>query len=163
MVPAHYNPISILIEKRGSRGHFISLGRMGTLYLVAAAFQCAWPSYIYLNWDSAKVIIDSPLFGWPFVLIWAGMMWMIPHLAFIGYRLIMISRDTTAIILQTELEKSRMRTIAFLLFLGILMDVTCIAFMFSVEDAFFLIFLSVLVGGRVLQANTEAVLQYHQM
>lgn len=163
MLPAISRPIDALI-KQGPLGRSISLTKMGCLYIAAAFCQCTWPFLLWLYWDTTKQFLALGFLSWTFVAIWIAMLWLIPHLTFIGFRLIQISRDTRVRIHQTKAEKEKMRLIALILVLGIILDLLLLPFMlFQVEDKGVVVVLSVLLGGRVLKVNLEAVLQYHRM
>ena len=163
MLPARWNPISVLIEDKRPYGHSINLTRMGGLYIVAALFQCTWPYFILTNWSEAELFLDIAILGWAFAVIWIMMVWLVLHLIFIGVRLIQLSRDPTVTIRQSKWDKRQTRQIALLLVLGVMVDALTFPLALAAEDEGWGIFFSVLMGGRVVQANLEAVLQYHRM
>ena len=138
MLPVHSkipSVISSVVEVNvrdasGSR-RVVSLARMGCLYIFAALVQTSWLYLVVSNWKDAKAWASLPMFGWLTVAIWIGMIWCIPHLFYIGCRLVKFSRDRTAYIIQTEHDKQVMRTVAMLLTLGVLLDFLVVPFIYN--------------------------------
>ncbi len=140
----------------------VNLTKMGYLYITAALFQCIWPYLIWMNEADARRLVDIPYLGWACVAIWLLMLWSIPHLVFIGLRLISISRNQLILIYQTTTERKRMGNIALILSLGVLLDIVLLPLMFDADDKGIVIILSVVLGGRIARGNLEAVMQYHR-
>lgn len=140
-----------------------SLLRMGCLYIAASFFQISWPYLLLVNQKEAMELARQPYLGWPFVAIWVVMLWCIPHLFYIGCKLIYISRDKGAIIIETPRDKGIKSNLIWLLSLGILLDLILFPIMLNAADKGIVVFLSGIMGGRVVQANMEAILTYHRL
>ena len=81
--------------------HANTLLRMGCLYIAASFFQMCWPYLLVINHEQAMELAKIPYIGWPFVAIWIVMIWCVPHLFYIGWKLIYISRDKDEVIIET--------------------------------------------------------------
>lgn len=141
----------------------INLSWVGILYVTASLFQAGWLAIVLYHWEVSQLMMKLPIIGWGFIGIWCCMCWLVVHLPYIGARMILLSRDPAVVIAQTEYQKRRLSNVIFLVVLGLLLDVILFSFLPSIEDKSALIFLSGLMGGRVVQANMEAVLQYYDM
>jgi hypothetical protein len=140
----------------------VILTKMGVLYIIAAFVQAGWPIYVGYHHDIALRYAGLPVLGWVMAIVWIAMAWLVIHLSYIGINLVRLSRDPDVLIAQTEADKKKkMGRIAVLLMLGILADLIAIPIAVSLEDQTAGVYLSVLMGARVVQANMEAVLQYH--
>lgn len=146
-----------------SRHDSVNLTRMGMLYIAASILQISWPYLVISNWEVAKLWMGIPMLGWAFIFIWVVMIWCIPHLFFLGFQMIRMSRNPKAIIRQTEYQRRRQMNLAIILILGILLDIMLFPLLLGVEDKSLVVFLTGMMGGRVMQANFEAILQYHDM
>lgn len=63
---------------------------------------------------------------------------------------------------QTEQQRGRLNLVVVLLLLGVLFDLIGFMALSSIDDKDFVVFLSGLMGGRVLLANLEAIVQFHR-
>lgn len=151
------------IDRDPSHNNSVSLSRMGVLYIVASILQISWPYLVVSNWEVAKLWISFPVLGWAFIFIWVVMIWCIPHLFFLGFRMIQMSRNPKVIIRQTEYQRRRQANLAIILILGIILDVILFPLLLGVEDKSAVVFLTGMMGGRVMQASYEAIVQYHDM
>jgi hypothetical protein len=140
-----------------------SLLLMGCLYIAASFFQMSWPYLLIVNHEQAAELARIPYIGWPFAAIWVVMIWCVPHLFYIGCKLISISRDKNLQIIETRQDKQVKSTLTLLLCLGILLDLVLFPFMLYVTDKGMVVFLSGVMGARVVQANMEAILTYHRL
>lgn len=138
-----------------------SLRRLGTIYIVAAIFQIPWLIMIQTHWQSVQKFMAVMYLWWVFWLIIGGMLWLIPHLAIIGIKLIQIGRDHSIRIGQSGRDMAKMRWIRNLLLLGIAADLIAIPLAWWSSDEGLTILLFLLVGSRVLWVNGEAVISYH--
>ena len=132
----------------------------GTLYITAGVLQCFWPYYIWQNWEISKQFLDLPILGWCTIGIWGGMLVVIPILIWIGIRFFMLSNLK---ITQTLKEKLIHKNILVFLSIGILLDIIFILLILTVNipDISAILLLSLIMGGRILQANAETIFQYY--
>lgn len=138
-----------------------SLKRLGTLYIFAAIFQIPWPVMMITHWQSVQKFSDVMDFWWVFWVIIGGMLWLIPHLAIIGIKLIRIGRDYSIRIGQSKRDMDKMRWVRNLLLLGMGADLFTIPLLWGAEDEGLMVFLFLILGTRVLWVNGEAVISYH--
>ena len=159
------NALASLFTRSSAQGadDSLNLTRIGTLYIVASLLQLSWPFLVLSNWGLAKEWARIPVLGWALVAIWAAMLWCIPHLFFIGVSMIRLSRNLDAVITQTPHERKKMMSIALLLILGIALDIIVVPILLGLEDKSLVVFLTGMMGGRILQVNLEGILQYHRM
>jgi hypothetical protein len=76
--------------------------------------------------------------------------------------MVQMGRDPHALVYQSRADVHLMGLVIQLLIIGIVLDLLAVpALLFYVKDPGAVIFLSGLMGGRVLQANMEAVLKYY--
>lgn len=138
-----------------------SLKRLGMLYIFAAILQIPWPVMMITHWQSVQKFMDVMDFWWVFWVIIGGMLWLIPHLAIIGIKLIRIGRDYSIRIGQNKRDVDKMRWVRNLLLLGMGADLFTIPLLWGAEDAGLMVFLFLILGSRVLWVNGEAVISYH--
>lgn len=150
-------------ERNPSHNNTVNLTRMGALYIAASIFQVSWLYLVASNWTVAKEWMGFPVIGWGLIGIWVVMIWCIPHLLFLGFRMIQMSRNPAAIIRQTEYQRRRQTNLAIILILGIILDIFLFPLLLGAEDKSLVVFLTGMMGGRVAQANFEAIAQYHDM
>lgn len=150
-------------ERNSPKSNSVNLTRMGVLYITASIFQVGWPYLVVSNWEVAKQWMDFPMIGWGLIAIWVLMIWCIPHLFFLGLRMIKMSRNPRVVIVQTEYHKVRQMNLTIILLLGIILDIILFPILLGAEDKSLVVFLTGMMGGRVLQANFEAIFQYHNM
>lgn len=141
----------------------LNTSAIGLLYISASVFQIGWICLVVVNYEKALMFIDLPVLGWVFMTIWVTMLWVIFHLLFIGWKLVKIGSGPGATITQTADQKTRQKNVTILLVLGIILDIILIPLLIATEDKTVVVFLTGVMGGRVVQANLEAVLQYHQV
>ena len=153
----------ILPTKRTSSNPSVNLTRMGTLYVIVSLCQASWLYLVISNNEIAIRFTGIPIIGWALIGIWMLMVWCTPYLFYLGARMIQIIRNHSILIKQTRNDRRRQKIIALLLFLGIVLDITLFPFMLTLEDKSIVIFMSGFVGGRVLQANIEAIMQYYNL
>lgn len=143
------------------RNNSLNLSRVGMLYVTAAVFQTSWLYLLISNGGSAKQWINFPVIGWIFVGIWVIMAWCIPHLFFLGIRMIQLGYNPKVTIMQNGYDKKRQFSAAVLLLLGIILDMVMFPLMLNTEDKGVVVFMTALMGGRVMHANLEAIIQYY--
>lgn len=138
-----------------------SLKRLGTLYIFAAILQIPWPVMMITHWQSVQKFMVVMTYWWIFWLIIGGMLWLIPHLAIIGIMLIRVGRDHTLRIYQSARDAQKMKWVRNLLLLGMAADFIAIPLTWWVNDEGLTVLLFLIIGSRVLWANGEAVISYH--
>ena len=160
MLPAILRIRSFLVPAGFKR---LSLIRMGILYMAAAFFQAGWLLLVVINHIEALRFIEIPVIGWAMFIIWALMAWCVPHLIYVGFQILRLGYDQQVDVIQSPREKKLMYAVALILALGIVLDIILLPFMLGVKDTEAVLFLSALMGGRVLRGNVEAVLLYHRL
>ncbi len=135
--------------------------RFGALYILAAVLEIPWPVMILTHWQSVQKFTDVMDFWWVFWVVIGGMLWLIPHLAIIGIKLIQIGRDGSLRIHQSKRDADRMRWVRNLLLLGMGADLFTIPLLWGTNDEGLVVFLFLILGTRVLWVNGEAVINYH--
>lgn len=145
------------------RNNGVNLTRMGMLYIAASIFQMSWLYLVASNWAVAQLWMSFPVIGWGLIAIWVVMIWCIPHLLFLGFRVIQMSCNPEVTIRQTEYDRRRQTNLAIILILGIILDIILFPLLLGIEDKSLVVFLTGMMGGRVAQANFTAIAQYHNM
>lgn len=162
-VPALVRAFSRVFETGGIGDRHVSLIRMGCLYLVAFATQVGWVSYLGINYESVLRIVAIPFFGWLFTAIWAGMVLCTGFLGYIGVRMLLWGYDPNVHMTQTWSQRQKMLHVAGLMMLGFLLDAVLLVVVLQMDNIDDAVLFTAIVGGRVLQANQEAVLQYYRL
>jgi hypothetical protein len=151
-------------NRKNSSWKSLDLSNMGYLYIVAAIFPVGWIYLLLTNWGYVVKFTSLPVLGWALAAIWILMVLSIPNLLYIGISLIKLSRNPEVLIAQTVGDQRRQKMIAVLLVLGIIADIVAIPIcLFYIPDKSAAIFFSGLMGGRIIQANYEAIMQYHNL
>jgi hypothetical protein len=153
----------VFTRREGIYADSVNLTNLGILYIAASFMQLLWVYVVVSNWGIAMKWVSIPLIGWALAAIWIAMTWCIVHLFVIGVRMIQFSRESGTVITQTPADRKRMLTLVCLLMLGILVDLVAIPLLLQIDDKSAILFFSGLIGGRILQANMEGILQYHRL
>ncbi len=139
----------------------LDLTRVGCLYLAAALLQSSWIYLVLANWGLTLRYLDLDWLGYVFGMIWVAMAVSVPFLAYIGARLILASRDPRTRLIQDERQRKRARWVIGLLLLGIAVDALAFPLVITQTDAETALFVSLFMGGRVMQVNLEAIFSYY--
>lgn len=131
------------------------------LYVVAALCQCIWFYILNLNFDQVLRWIKLPVMGWVMAFIFIAMAVIIPLMFIIGIKLFILIYKADGIRV-TQADVSKRRTVNLLLGVGILADVVFSYVLLSsdIQDKSAIVFACALFGGKILQANYEAVALY---
>ena len=128
------------------------------LYMVAAVCVSGWIYLLIQNFDQVKRWATLPVIGWLMVAMYVAMTISIPVLFTIGIKLFLLIKNSTQILV-TDADKKQRRMLNMLLIVGITVDVLVSSFMIfnNIEDKSLIPFAVAFFGGRVLQANFEAI------
>ncbi len=131
------------------------------MYIVAAIFESGWFYLLFQNFDQVKRWATFPFIGWIMVAIFILMAVMIPMMFIIGIKLsILIKRATSISFTYEQIEKRK--AVNRFLVIGILIDALFSSLLIfgDIKDKSAVVFACAFFGGRVLQANFEAVALY---
>lgn len=132
------------------------------LYLVASVCQIGWLYILFQYFDQVKRWIEGiPFLGWMMAIIFIGIAVMVPLLFIIGLRLLRLIKK--AVKIEPNYDQIRKRkAVNMLLTIGIFADLFFTLFLIftEIKDRSAIPFAVALFGGRVLQANFEAVVLY---
>ena len=136
----------------------------GFLYLVAPIFQSVWIYILYENIDQVKRWATMPVIGWIMMFLFVCMIIIIPYLFVIGILLLKKILQATSIRTTPEENKKR-KMINILLCVGMMADIFFgyLLLTSQTQDTSATVFACALFGGKILQANLEAVFAYHKM
>jgi hypothetical protein len=138
--------------------HLVTLG---WLFTIAAIAQIVWPTLLWWHWDAAVKYIDPLPFGWIIWLVWYSFFILIPLQVIIGARLIWLGRQTYVKIEQTTGQVRNVQFTCLLLVFSIAFDIIASPMViWHVRDERVLILIFIIVGGRALWSNLEAVKRY---
>jgi hypothetical protein len=138
----------------------VNLTKMGYLYFIASVFQTGWLYILYIYRDIAVQYAQIPPIGWALVLIWTALTLSIPYLMYVSYKLITFTKNADTYILQTKGDVTKQYNISALLIIGIIVDLILFPTLQYIDDKSLVVFIVGAMGGRVVQANIEAIIQY---
>ncbi len=142
----------------------VSLARISLLYIFAAIPQLVWPYTAFSYHDISMKYLELPVVGYSMLAIWVGTLICSVAMIFIGAHLFILSKRKECSITQSPSQVRRYKLIRTLLVLGVAIDLLAVFLLFAgenpLQDKSAIVFFSAVMGGRILQANLEAVLQY---
>lgn len=131
------------------------------LYIVAALCQCIWFYILYVNFDQVLRWIKLPVMGWAMAFVFISMAVMIPFMFFIGIKLFIMVKNADAIRVTYDDVRKR-KAVNLLLGVGTLADIvfSTVLLTSNIQDKSAIVLGCALFGGKILQANFEAVALY---
>lgn len=132
-----------------------------SLYIVGAICECVWFHILWQNFDQVKRWMTMPVVGWVMAIIFIGMIIAVPFMLIAGIRLLH-SINKATMIHQDYRDVKRRKLVNMLLIVGILADLFFTSFLLSSNnpDKSFIVLACAFFGGRILQANIEALSYY---
>lgn len=141
------------------------LQRVSSLYITAAICTLMWLPTLYLHRVDVVDFVSINIFylGYIAMFVWGSMLCISLYLLYVGIR---IRRQLSGDVVLSLSYSQRMmlKSVRELLVVGIIADVAVIGLLLSIDtDGMITVFFSVIMGGRVLQANLMAIQLYHNV